>query len=187
MDTWLLLLCTFAPIIIYLVGWTRDPFNRVKLLRMVYRKRNWLVIQLCFPGGQTMFYVVRGDSPTVTVSKYTFPITADAMRYVGSVPFLVFSTEDTNPIVLTNKKEAGKEPYRNPEHLTNFLMLAKAYFEAVASRKKSRLEIMLYVVIVLVGLTLVLAFNNSNAIGELQAAIAPVSSVAQSALVNQIG
>ena len=190
LEAWVLLSFIFGAIGLFFFGWLQVPWNKAKVYRSLSPKKNWRVVQLVMPGGQVRFKVIPANQPVVTTENYSFPLAApnvkQAMNYIGSVPYQTFSTEDTNPIFLEPKTHAKDEPFRNPSHLTNFLMLMKAFYEAMASRQQDLLKILIIAAIAVGAIAAVLSYQTMNGINELKVMQAAAAAASQQ-LPNMIG
>jgi hypothetical protein len=191
MNIWLVLAAFFGAIALFVFGWMQVPWNRAKIYRMVSPKKNWRIVQLVMPGGQVRFAVVPADKPVVTQGEYSFPLSAPnaklATNYIGSVPLQCFSTEDTNPIYLAPKTHVKDEPFRNPAHLTNFLMMMKAFYEAMASRQQDLLKILIIACLAVSAIALVIGYQNNQVLQELLPLVKSQAAQASQSLVNQLG
>lgn len=190
MDAWTIILCLLSFFVALFFGWFSHPFNRVKIYRMVYPKRNWRIIQLVLPGGQVRHRCVSTKMPSVVVEGFTFPlkdsVTAnEKCNYLGSIPYQTFSTEDTAPIVLSARPLAKGDAYRSPGHLTSFLMLMKAYYEALASRQQELIKWLCIVCIAVAVVGLFMSYQNGQAIAALSAQV-KAGAAASQALSNQL-
>lgn len=193
LSIWVILGVLFGGMGLFLFGWLSVPWNKAKLYRSLSPKKNWRVVQLVMPGGQVRFKVIPADQPVVTTEGYSFPLAAPdakrALNHIGSVPYQTFSTEDTNPIFLSAKAHTKDEPFRNPSHLTNFLMLMKAFYEAMASRNQDLLKVLVIVAIIFAAIACVLSFQTMNGVNEVKAMQAAEAAFRASSggLVNQLG
>lgn len=161
------------------------PWKKATFLRGL-NKKNYELAAVRKGGGQIKWSLVTRDQlPMMKTSKNeTFIPNDQISNWIGSVRVHFFNDDDVNELNLSREKI--DEVVRNPKHLDAFFMIAKAFYEALASRKQ---QMLLYLCIgaCLAGVAAaVLSYQNMQALNAINPKLDIIVNQTVQHLVNQI-
>ena len=147
-----------------LIGYTRFPAYKARLLRQV-TGRNYGVVVLRGRGGHLVFKM--HDFNVVTYSygpkdaQKTYLIKQENLDRFGSVPVIYFNIDDVNPITFNTTSDKRMAP----ENLNSIFMLLKAWVESGAAIVQNKLFLLACATVILLIIALVLEYNTGNTCG----------------------